>query len=285
MPADFKAELVGCFGQPVAENPTGAMQEAAFRALGLNWRYLTIEVPPAKLGDAMVGVRAFGMRGINLTIPHKVAVMRYLDEVAPDAALIGAVNTVRREGDRLIGENTDGKGFLRGVRKDAGMDPRGKRAVVLGAGGAARAIVTELALAGAADLLVVNRSPERASAMAEELAAKTGAPIRWQEWQGVYGAAPETDLLVNATSIGLYPDCDAMPPVDLSAARRDLLVSDAVFNPPETRLLAAARKRGLRTLDGLSMLVYQGAIGFRLWTGQDAPEDVMKQALRAALGL
>src|SRR5271157_2629092 len=126
MPTNFKAELTACFGQPVAENPTGVMQEAAFAALGLNWRYLTVEVPPAKLRDAILGVRAFGMRGINLTIPHKVAVMEYLDEIAPDAAVIGAVNTVRREGDRLIGENTDGKGFLRGVRTDAGADPRNK---------------------------------------------------------------------------------------------------------------------------------------------------------------
>src|SRR5215813_5984554 len=126
MPANFKAELVGCFGQPVAENPTGAMQEAAFAAPGLNWRYLTIEVPPEKLHDAILGVRAFGMKGVNLTIPHKVAVLQHLDRIAADAALIGAVNTVRREGDKLIGENTDGKGFLRGVRTNAGIDPKGK---------------------------------------------------------------------------------------------------------------------------------------------------------------
>jgi shikimate dehydrogenase len=285
MAANFKAELVGCFGQPVDENPTGAMQEAAFRALGLNWRYLTVEVAPAQLADAMRGVRAFGMRGINLTIPHKVAVMGHLDEIAADAKVIGAVNTVRREGDRLIGENTDGKGFLRGVRVDAGVDPRGKRAIVLGAGGAARAIVTELALAGVSDLLVVNRSVERAATMVEELAEKTRGPIRSEAWRGTYRVPGDADLLVNATSIGLHPDIDAMPPVDLRDARSELLVCDAVFNPPETRLLAAARQRGLATLDGLSMLVYQGVIGFQLWTGQDAPEEVMKTTLRAALGL
>ena len=116
------------------------MQEAAFRALGLNWRYLTVEVPADKLRDAITGVRAFGMRGINLTIPHNVAVIEHLDEIAPDAKMIGAVNTVRREGERLIGENTDGKGFLRGLRDDASADPKGKRVVVLGAGGAARAM-------------------------------------------------------------------------------------------------------------------------------------------------
>src|SRR5258706_1243326 len=150
MTDDYKAELVGVLGQPVAENPTGVMQEAAFAACGLNWRYLTIEVGPDQLAEAMRGVRAFGMRGINLTIPHKVAVIAHLDGVGESAKLIGAVNTVRRDGDRLIGENTDGKGFLRGVTQDAGIDPKGKRVVLLGAGGAARAIATELSLASVA---------------------------------------------------------------------------------------------------------------------------------------
>lgn len=286
MTRNFKAELVGCFGQPVAENPTGAMQEAAFAALGLNWRYLTIEVPPSGLAAAIQAVRAFGMRGINLTIPHKVEVMRYLDEVSPDAQVIGAVNTVRvGKAGRLIGENTDGKGFLRGIRQDAGVDPKGKRAAVLGAGGASRAVVTELLLAGVADLLVVNRSIERGESMTRDLAAKTKLPVRFEPWRGTFAVSPETEILVNATSIGLFPDVSAAPPIDLSRARPDLLVCDAVFNPPETSFLASARQAGLRTLDGLSMLVYQGVIGFQLWTGQDPPEEVMKQALRKALGV
>ena len=195
MSANFKAELVGCLGQPVAENPTGAMQEAAFRAHGLNWRYLTVEVSPEGLCDALSGVRAFGMKGINLTIPHKVAVLELLDEIAPDAAIIGAVNTVRREGDRLIGENTDGKGFLRGVRIDAGVDPRNKRVVVLGAGGAARAIVTELALAGASDVLVLNRSLSRGEHMVTSLVSKTNAPIRFEPWRETYKVAGDTDII------------------------------------------------------------------------------------------
>jgi len=285
MPANFKAELVGCFGQPVAENPTGAMQEAAFRELGLNWRYLTVEVPPARLKDAIAGVRAFGMRGVNLTIPHKVAVMEHLDGVAEDAALIGAVNTVRREGDRLIGENTDGKGFLRGIRSDGGVDPRGLRAVVLGAGGAARAVVTELILAGVSDLLVVNRSVERGEKMVRDLAGRTGGPLRFESWRGTFRVPEDADLLVNATSIGLFPEAGAMPPVDLAGAKPSLIVSDAVFNPPETALLAAARAHGLRVVDGLSMLVYQGVIGFQLWTGMNPPEETMKRALRTALGV
>ena len=214
----FKAELVGCFGQPVADNPTGAMQEAAFQSVGLNWRYLTVEVPRESLRDAILGMRAFGMRGVNVTIPHKVSVIEYLDEIAPDAATIGAVNTVRRAGARLIGENTDGKGFLRGVRIDAGLDPKNKRVVVLGSGGAARAIVTELALAGASDVLVVNRSITQGEETVADLSSKTKAHLRFQAWKGTYPVPEDTDMLVNATPIGLYPDVDSLPPVDLHAA-------------------------------------------------------------------
>jgi len=289
MSANYQAELVGVLGFPVAENPTGVMQEAGFAAAGLNWRYLTIEVKPDDLGDAMRGVRAFGMQGINLTIPYKVAVIPYLDDLTPEARLIGAVNTVRRVDDRLIGENTDGKGFLRGVRADAGLDPAGQRVVLLGAGGAARAIATELLLAGVAALTVVNRSPQRGEGMVRDLRALPGvrAPISLLPWETTFVVPEEADLLVNATSIGLYPNVGAMPDVDLSAARAGMLVADAVFNPPETPLLRAARARGrgLPVLDGLSMLVYQGVIGFELWTGHAAPEQVMKDALRRALGV
>jgi shikimate dehydrogenase len=157
--------------------------------------------------------------------------------------------------------------------------------IVLGAGGAARAVVTEMALAGAADLLVVNRSIDRGQSMVTDLAAKTHAPIRFQPWEGVLRIADNVDVLVNATSIGLYPDIESMPPVDLSAASGRMLVCDVVFNPPETKLIQAAHARGLAVLDGLAMLVYQGVIGFELWTGCKAPMQVMKDALRTALGI
>jgi shikimate dehydrogenase len=284
MTANYKAELVGVLGYPVAENPTGVMQEAAFAAAGLNWRYLTIEVKPEALPDAFRGVRAFGMRGINLTIPHKVAALRVslLDEISPDAAMIGAVNTVRREGDRLIGENTDGKGFLRGVREEARLDPKGKRIVILGAGGAARAIAVELTLAGAADLTIINRSVERGQTMVRDLVSATGASARFEPWAKTYRVTPDVNILVNATSIGLFPNVDAMPDVSLAVARPDLLVCDVVPNPPETRLIQSARAQGLKVLTGLAMLVYQGAIGFEMWTGHTAPEAVMKDALAQA---
>lgn len=283
MAANYQAELVGVFGQPVAENPTGVMQEAGFASASLNWRYLNFEVPPDKLGAAMQALDTLGMRGINLTIPHKVAVIEHLDELSPEARAIGAVNTVRIEGGKKIGENTDGKGFLRGVRTDAGMDPKGKRVVMLGAGGAARAIGTELVLAGAASLHVVNRSVERGSTMVADLQSATGGSVVFEQWRGTFAVPDDCDLFVNATSIGLYPDVDAMPPVDLSGAREDMLVADAVFNPPETRLLATAKAHGLPTLDGLSMLVYQGVIAFEMWTGKSPDEAAMKAALKEAL--
>jgi shikimate dehydrogenase len=282
MTTDYRYELVGVFGHPVAENPTCVMQEAAFRARRLRWRYLTIDVEPQALPDAIRGIRALGMRGINLTIPHKVAVLPLLDEVSPDAAMIGAVNTVRRQGSRLIGENTDGKGFLRGVREEAGIDPAGMHVVVLGAGGAARAITVELALAGVAQLTIVNRSVERGKTLCEDLKSRTRAKARFVPWQETYTVGGDPDILVNATSIGLHPDVEAQPAVDLKGARPDLLVCDVVPNPPQTRLIQTARSLGLRTLTGLPMLVYQGAIGFEMWTGQKAPEAAMKAALERA---
>ncbi|MDP9367864.1 MAG: shikimate dehydrogenase [Chloroflexota bacterium] len=279
-----RAELTGVFGDPVDENPTGIMQEAAFRAAGLDWRYLTLKVTATGLADAMVGLRAMHFQGINLTIPHKVAVLPLLDEVAPDAAVIGAVNTVRRDGDRLIGENTDGKGFLRAVREDAGLDPAGVRVAILGAGGAARAIAVELALAGAIHLTVVNRSPARGQELVALLNDRIPAAATFVPWVGPYPVPEDVTILVNATSIGLFPRVDAMPDVVEETIRPDLLVCDVIPNPPLTRFLQAAEARGASTLDGLGMLVYQGAIGYLMWTGQEPPVAVMRAALEDVLG-
>ncbi|MFN2221701.1 MAG: shikimate dehydrogenase [Chloroflexota bacterium] len=282
---NYKAELVGVFGCPVAENPTIVMQEAAFQALGLNWRYLTVEVRPEDLADAMRGLRAFNMRGINLTIPHKVAVLQYLDDVSPDARLMGAVNTVRRQGNRLVGENTDGKGFLVSLKNEARMEPARKNVVVLGAGGASRAITVELALAGAARITVVNRSADRGTALVDLLNQETPTQATFVPWQGVYSMPAGVDLLINATSIGLYPDITARPQINYDDISPSMVVCDVIPNPPRTPFLAQAEARGAKTLDGLGMLVAQGAIGFKMWTGQDAPEDVMRQALSEAFGL
>ncbi len=280
----YQAELVGVFGYPVAENPTGVMQEAAFKACGLNWRYLTIEVRPEDLESAVRGLRAFNMQGVNLTIPHKVAVIEYLDRLSPEAQLIGAVNTVVREDAHLIGHNTDGKGFLRSLRDNAGVNPAGKQIVFLGAGGAARAMTVELALADAGHITIVNRTPSRGQELAKHLTDKTPVDALFVHWQGEYSVPPEADILVNATSIGLFPNVEETPAIAMASIRPDLLVCDVIPNPPQTALLNAAASSGARTLDGLGMLVYQGAIAFQMWTGVEAPIDVMRGALEEVFG-
>jgi shikimate dehydrogenase len=281
---NYKAELVGVFGHPVAENPTVVMEEEAFQALQLNWRYLTIEVLPEELEAAMQGMRAFNMKGINLTIPHKVEVLKYLDEVKPDAALMGAVNTVVRVGDNLVGENTDGKGFMRALTQDAKVNPKGKKVLVLGAGGAARSITVELALAGADQITIVNRSVERGKGLTDLINSKTQAKANFAAWQGRYVIPGDTDILVNATSIGLPPLSDEKPEIDYATIRPGMVVCD-VIPAPTTPFLKEAQERGAKAVDGLGMLVYQGAIAFKLWTGLEAPVQAMHVALAKAFSI
>lgn len=284
VPRSFKQELVGVFGYPVAENPTQAMVEPAFAALGLDWRYLTVEVRPEQLAAAVRGALAMGWQGFNCTIPHKVAVIEHLDELTPAAEAIGAVNCVAIRDGRLLGDNTDGKGFLQSV--EAHRPVRGLRAVVLGAGGAARAIAVELALAGAEHLTIANRSPGRAEELAGYVAMRTGVPCEAMVWLDRPDLRPPegTDLLVNATSIGLFPDVEARVPVDLSTLSPHAIVCDVIPNPPTTRLVREARERGLLALDGLGMLVNQGIIGIELWTGRTPDAGVMREALERVFG-
>jgi shikimate dehydrogenase len=273
----FKPELCCLFGRPVAENPTSAMMEAAFRAAGLDWRYVQFEVQPEHLADAVKGMRALAFRGGNVTTPHKVAIVPLMDRLGESAALMGAVNCIVRRGAELVGENTDGQGFVTSLREVC--DPRGKRVAILGAGGAARAIGVELALAGAARIHIINRDPARGETLAELLRGKPKADVRFERWQGDWRIAGDVDVLVQATSIGLHPDVDARVPLDPASLRKGLVVADVIPNPPETRLLRDARARGATVLDGLGMLVNQGVIGFRHWTGLDADAGAMRRAL------
>jgi shikimate dehydrogenase len=280
VPDSALQEIVCCMGQPVAGNPTQFMMEKAFAVAGLDWRYLTLEVAPDQLADAIRGMRAMRFRGGNFTIPHKVAVIPHLDELSEAAELMGAVNCVNRVGDRLIGENTDGKGFVQSLRDIT--DPAGKRIVVLGAGGAARAIAVELGLSGVAELVVVNRSPTRGAELAELLTQRVGVPAHYEAWEGDYRVPEGTEIVVQATSIGLG-DAEARVPLDISTLTSDMVVADVVFNPPQTRLLRDAQNQGCRILDGLGMLVNQGVIGFRVWTGIDPDAQVMREALEEYL--
>ena len=284
MSKNYRAELVGVFGDPVDENPTGVMEEAAFEAAGLPFRYLTIRVRREDLKAAIQGMRAMNMRGINLTIPHKIAVIPYLDELTQAAEIIGAVNTVINEKGRLIGENTDGKGMLQSFSEN-GCEAKGKHLVILGAGGAARAIAVEAALAGAKKVTVINRTAERGQELAEMITRRTGVPAVFLPWTPGISIPQDADILVNGTSIGLYPDVDSRPDINYDSISPRMVVSDVVFNDPNTRFLQAAEKRGAKTINGLGMLANQGAVNFKLWTGVDAPIRQMEQVLKSEFGL
>jgi shikimate dehydrogenase len=280
IPASFCPDLVGCLSQGAAGNPTVAMVEAAFKHHGINGRYINMEVPPENLSDAVKGLRATGFRGFNLSMPHKVAVIPLLDGLGESAAVIGAVNCVVRRGDKLIGENTDGKGFLRSLTGIT--DPKGKTVVLFGAGGAARAVAVELALAGVGRFILVNRSPERGKQLLDTLVNKLRCQAELIPWRGDFALPSGTDIVINGTSIGLY-DAAARLPLVLATLQPGHIVADVVFSPPATRLLRDAAARGSKTLDGLSMLVNQGVLGVQYWTGVLPDAAVMQRALALAM--
>ena len=285
---NFKQELVGCFGFPVAENPTQAMIEPAFRELGLDWRYLTLEVKPEDLPAAVAGARAYGFQGFNCTIPHKVAVIEHLDGLGESASLMGAVNCVVNRNGALIGENTDGKGFVSAFRELA--DPEGQSMLLLGAGGAARAIGVEMALAGVSRITLANRSEERGRELEKLLkgavneAVGGSLEVEFQAWNGDIAVPEGTGIVVNATSIGLFPDVDARVALDTATLTSEMVVADVIPNPPKTRLVREATERGCRVIDGLGMLVAQGVIGIEYWTGQTPEAGVMRRALEEVFG-
>ena len=280
MSKNYRAELTGVFGDPVEGNPTGVMEEAAFAACGLNYRYLTLKVTKDDFADAMKAIHAFHMKGMNLTMPHKINVLPYLDELSEAASIIGAVNTiVVKEDGKLFGENTDGKGFVQALKnEEVSLD--NKKVVILGAGGAAKAIAVECALAGASAVTIINRTASRAQELAEVLTKHTKTEASWQTWTEKHPIPAGTDILINATSIGLHPDCDQKPDIDYDTITADMVLSDVVFNPADTLFLQEGEKRGAKAVNGLGMLACQGALNFTLWTGEEAPLDVMVNQLK-----
>ncbi len=281
---NYRAELTGVFGDPVEGNPTGVMEEAAYEALGLNYRYITMKVLPDDFPDAMKAVRALHMKGVNLTMPHKIAVLPYLDELSQAADIIGAVNTVVvREDGALFGENTDGKGFVEALLR-YGERPAGKNIVILGAGGAARAIAVECALAGAALITVVNRTASKAVELAGLIRDKTNVPAVALAQTPEQEIPDGTDILINATCIGLGDDRTSKPDIRYDDIKPGMTVSDVVFNPSDTLFLQEARGRGAKTVNGLGMLACQGARNFTLWTGMAAPLEVMIDKLKTEFG-
>jgi shikimate dehydrogenase len=258
------------------------MVEAAYRHHGLDARYVNCEVAPEALGDAVRGARAMGWVGFNCSLPHKVAVLDHLDGLGESAAVIGAVNCVVRRDGRYVGENTDGQGFLTALRTV--VDPAGKSLVLFGAGGAARAIAVEAALAGAAAITIVNRNPARGSELVALLAERTPARAELVAWDGAYRVPDGTDIVVNATSVGLAPDREARLGIDLDSLRPGMVVADVIPNPPRTWLIRDAEARGCTVLDGLGMLVNQAVIAIRLWTGVDPDPVVMRRTLEELFG-
>ena len=278
----FLHELVGSMSLSAAGNPTVAMIEAAFAHHGLHWRYINMEVTPEDLGAAVRGAKAMGFRGFNCSLPHKVTVIQHLDGLGESAAVMGAVNCVVRRGGKFIGENTDGKGFLKSLASV--VDPKGNSVVLFGAGGAARAIAVELGLAGVKRITIVNRSEARGAELVALLRDKLKLDAQLDVWRGDYSVPAGTDIVINGTSIGLYAP-DARLALDLNSLKPGMVVADVVFNPVRTRLLEDAAARGCRALDGLGMLVNQGIVGVQYWTGIEPDAVVMRKALEAAMGV
>lgn len=278
MAKNYRAELVGVFGDPVEGNPTGVMEEAGFEARGLNYRYLTIKVTPEDFDAAIRSLRPLHFRGINLTMPHKIAVLPYLDELSPAAAIIGAVNTVVVREDRLYGDNTDGRGFVEALRR-AGLSPADQTITLLGSGGAARAIAVECALAGAKQITVVNRTRDRGQGLVDTLRAHTGTQAEYLPWSHQLPVPEGTDILINATPVGMHPREREAPDLDYATVKPGMVAADVAFDPADTQFLARCAGQGARCINGLGMLACQGALNFTLWTGVEAPFEVMLEAL------
>ena len=280
-----KTRVLGIIGWPVGHSLSPLMQNAALAEMGLDYVYVPFPVREEDLGSAVRGLRGLGVAGFNVTIPHKTAVIPFLDRLAPEARLIGAVNTVKLEGDELVGYNTDGAGFVRSLREDLGFDPAGRSILLLGAGGAARAALVSLCQAGAARIVIANRNVRRGEELAGEFrgrlggtqiaAISLGPPFSMAEIQKI-------DIIVNTTSVGMGGS--AFDGLDLSPLDPGAAVYDMVYTPWETPLLAEASRRGLRCANGIGMLVAQGECALAIWTGVEPPAGLMRSRILAALG-
>ncbi len=278
-------QVVGVIGWPVQHSLSPPMHNAAFRALGLNWVYVAFAVHPDNVEAAIAGMRALGLPGLNVTIPHKAAVVSHLDEISPTSQQLGVVNTIVNSDGHLRGDSTDGSGFMRAL-EEAGEGITDNRVVLIGAGGAARAVALAAAQEQPEELVIVNRTLQRAVEIAELVRAADGL----EAVRAIALDSPEVaqvvssaNLIIDSTPVGMYPHADVAPVISPQWLRPCQLVCDLTYNPRETVLLQAAREAGARILDGTGMLVHQGAVAFEQWTGQQAPVEVMRLALLNAL--
>ncbi len=274
-----KTEIYGVIGYPVRHTFSPIMHNAAFKNLGMNAVYLPLEVKPEDLKSVVSSMRSLGVRGFNVTIPHKEDIVKYLDYIDKEASLIKAVNTIVNEKGKLKGFNTDGKGFVKSLKEEFGMSPRGKRFFIMGAGGAARAISFSIALQGAGRVILVDAVAEKAVKLANALTRNTSceAIALKNERRGMKELILDSDVLINATPCGMKVSDRKL--LDPNLLHRGLCVYDVIYNPRTTKLLKDARSKGARIANGMGMLLNQGAISFNLWTGRHAPVHVMKKAL------
>lgn len=267
--------LLGVIGDPVGHTSSPAMHNAAIAALGLDYVYAAFHVRPESLGRAMGGMRALNIAGLNVTVPHKQGVMEYMDEVSEEAVAIGAVNTVACRDGRLVGYNTDAFGIIESLKRDGGMEHLPAKVVLLGAGGAARAILYALLQsARVEEILLLNRTVTKAESLARDLDSAGRVKVGPMDAPGVADAG----LLINSTSVGMHPHDGVSPLADASVLHADMLVADIVYKPLKTRMMEQAESAGARTINGLGMLAWQGARSFEIWTGITPPVDVMMAA-------
>ncbi len=278
-------KLVGVIGFPVEHSLSPPMHNAAFRQLGMDWAYVAYRVEPERVPDAIQGLVALGMVGLNVTIPHKQAAAAHVDDLDPAARALQSVNTIHNVAGKLKGYSTDGPGFVRSVEETGATLP-GKAVTLIGAGGSARAVAHALVSAGVGGLTLVARRPQKAEEVARVVTESTGRPVAVLDLaaDAAREAARGSDVVIDSTSVGMYPKVDVPPVIPADWLRPGQLVCDLTYNPRETCLLKAARHAGADTLDGTGMLVHQGAIAFEIWTGVPAPVETMREALLRALG-
>ena len=283
--ANNMKKVTGIIGYPLGHSVSPVMHNAAFKKLGLDYEYVPFEVNPDDLEEALKGLRALHIAGFNVTIPHKETIVPLLDDVTKVARIIGAVNTVLNQEGKLIGYNTDGAGFIDSLKEDAKTDPKGKNAVVLGAGGASRAISVMLAESGARSVILADVLDEKAQELADYIKSYFGIDAKnvSPNSKDLQKAIDDADILVNSTPIGMHPKTNQSPLSKDVTLPKKLLVYDLVYNPKETKLLKDAKAAGAKTCSGLGMLVRQGAIAFTIWTGEEAPIEVMRKAGELAL--
>lgn len=266
-----QTRLAGLIGYPARYSLSPALHNAAYKAMGVDAAYVVFPVQPQHIRSAIDGMRAFDLMGLSVTIPHKEAVVPFVEDVTPHAARLRSVNCITRLGDRLIGHNTDGLGFISALQQDQSFEPEGKRCVVIGAGGAARAVIASLGDAGAAEVVIVNRSKERAE-YAMTLAGDAGRV-------GDESDVAKADLIVNATPLGMEGNHASNLPIGVDGIGEGQLVVDLIYRPSRTALLQQAEERGARVANGLGMLIHQAAAQVELWTGRKPPVDVMRAAV------